>query len=424
MNYVQAQTLRLIRANHRRRGDNPTRPVGPLLPKQRPRRVRDPQPMTTWNGLRSIQPTRCVPRVNSIVCDFDFRPQPRRGASGGPHNAIAPAISSSQSSALFAARITEGSSTTTSPRSDDRATDRASHRVANRTVLEGESSSTRGNGSAAELHEHVADAKSAANSGQPPLGRPNPTSRPLAPQTTASKSSRPVAGDDVTVERVARYPTDSVRAPCYYFNPQVSDSDIRPQPRRGASGPHNPTAPGLSSSKSSALFAPRITESPSTTTIPQSDDRATDRETHRVAKRTVPEDQSPYSNSSKSRNGSVADLHEHVANSAANSSQPPTAWGRPNPTSRSFAPQTTASESSRTAASDDAGQVGRYQTDVVCTTSILVFASLTLGRSLGKVRADHIALSPLPLPSLPTFLTSLSAVTLPLISWSHHRLRQ
>ena len=157
-------------------------------------------------------------------------------------------------------------------------------------------------------------------------------------------------------------------APRYHFNPLVCDSDIRPQSHKGAGGQHNPTAPALSSSKSSALFAPRITESPSTATIPHSDDRATDRETHRVTKRTGLEGQLSYSNSSKSSNGSVAEPHElrAGANSASNPSQQPTTWGRPDPTSRPFAPQTTASESSRPAAGDDAGQVVRYLTDAVC----------------------------------------------------------
>ena len=232
------------------------------------------------------------------------------------------------------------------------------------------SSSTRVNGSAVELHEHVAvhvaDANSAANSGQAPLGRPNPTSRTFAPQTMASESSRSAAGDDM--RQVARNQTDSVCAPRYRFHLRVCDSDIRLQPHRGAGGQHNPTAPALSFSKSSALFAPRITESASTTTIPQSDDRATDRETHRVAKRTGLEGQSPYLNLSKSRNGSVTELHElrASANSAATSSQPPTVRVRPDPTSRTLAPQTMASESSRPAVGDDAGQVARYPTDVVC----------------------------------------------------------
>ena len=220
MNYVQAQTLRLIRANHRRRGDDPTRPVDPSRPKQRPRRVHDPQPMTMLNVLRSIQPTRCVPRVNSIVCEFDFRMQPRRGASSGPHNATAPALSSSKSSALFAPRITESPSTTTIPQSDARGMDRETHRVSKRTVLEGQSpysnSSKSRNGSAAELHEIHTGANSVANSSQPPTawGRSDPTSRPPAPQTTTSKSSRPTADDDA--ERVAQYTTDSVCAPCQF----------------------------------------------------------------------------------------------------------------------------------------------------------------------------------------------------------------
>jgi hypothetical protein len=225
------------------------------------------------------------------------------------------------------------------------------------------SSSKRADGSTVELR---AGANSAANSDQPPLGPPNTVSRLFGPQTTASESSRPAPDEDV--RQVAQYPTDSVRTPRYHFNSWVCDSDIWPQPRRGASGSHNPTTPGLSSSKSSPLFdAPRITEGPSTTTILQSDDRATGRETHREAKRTVQDGESPYSSPSKSRNGSAAELHElrAGANSSANSSQPPTAWGRSNPTSRTFAPQATASKSSRPPADDDAERVVQYPTDSV-----------------------------------------------------------
>ena len=257
------------------------------------------------------------------------------------------------------------SNTTGISQSNDRV-NRASHQGANGA---GEypslSSSKRGNGSAAELR---AGANSAAKSGQPSAwAQPNTVSRLFAPQTTASKSSRPAPDDDT--RQVTRYPTDSVRAPRYYFNSRVCDSDPWSQPHRGASGPHNPTAPALSSSKSSALFAaPRITESPSTTTMLQSDDKGADRETHRVAKRTVLEGQSPYSNSSKGKNGSVTELHElrAGANSAANSSQPPTAWGRSDPTSRPFAPQTTTSKSSRPTADDDVERVAQYTTDSVC----------------------------------------------------------
>jgi hypothetical protein len=160
-----------------------------------------------------------VPRVSPIVCDFDFRPQPRRGASGGPHNAIAPAISFSQSSALFAPRITQSSSATTSLRSDDRVADRASHRVANRTVPESRSpysSSTRGNGSVAELNEHVANANSAANSDQPTLGRPNPTTGeqqphlpPHSKDPPASEKSLAASAPGVTMIQSSRRAQDN-----------------------------------------------------------------------------------------------------------------------------------------------------------------------------------------------------------------------
>ena len=244
---------------------------------------------------------------------------------------------------------------------------RASHRGANGA---GEnpalSSSKRWNGSAAESR---AGANSAAKSGQPSAwAQPNTVNRLFAPQTAASKSSRPAPGDDT--RQVVRPPTDSVRVPRYYFTviARFATLTLGLQSRRGASGQHNPSAPALSSSKSSALFTSRIKESPSTTTNPQSDDRGTDRESHRVAKRTVQEDQSSYSNTSKSRNGSVAELHElrASADSASNSSQPPTAWGRPDPTSRPSAPQTTTSKSLRPTADDDAERVAQYSTDSVC----------------------------------------------------------
>ncbi|KAH9172491.1 hypothetical protein EDB89DRAFT_1906168 [Lactarius sanguifluus] len=137
------------------------------------------------------------------------------------------------------------SNSTNTPQSNDRVTDRASHRVANGTGLEGgspySSSIWRGYGSAVELREHTAGAGSAASSDQLSWVRgPHPApSRPFAPQTTASKSSHPVA--DADAEQDARY---------------RADSDLL-QPHKDTSRPHDPSAPALSSSKSAGLLAPK-----------------------------------------------------------------------------------------------------------------------------------------------------------------------
>jgi hypothetical protein len=144
------------------------------------------------------------------------------------------------------------SKTTNALQSNDRTTDRASYRAANGTGLEGESpylsSTRRGYGSAVELREYAAD----ANSGRPPSRGPHPaSSRTFAPQTRASKSSQPAA--DVDAERDAQYGADPVCA-SIVSNPRARDSDLQPQPRGGAGGPHNLTSP---SSKSSDLHAPK-----------------------------------------------------------------------------------------------------------------------------------------------------------------------
>ncbi|KAF8273956.1 hypothetical protein EI94DRAFT_974010 [Lactarius quietus] len=128
---------------------------------------------------------------------------------------------------------------TTDIRQSDDSVDRASHRGANGAGKSPYSSSTRrGYGSAVELHEHVADANSAANSGQPSWGqRPYPASRrTFAPQTAASKIFQHAAYADA--EQDAPYRVDP--------------------PRRSADVPQNPTAPVLSesSSMSSGLPAP------------------------------------------------------------------------------------------------------------------------------------------------------------------------
>ena len=110
------------------------------------------------------------------------------------------------------------SNTTNVLQSNGRTTDRESHRAANGIGLERESpysSSTRsGYGSAVELHGYAAGATSAANSGQPPWvpGSHPASSRPVAPQTRASKSFR--SATDAGSEQDAPYRTDPVCAPC------------------------------------------------------------------------------------------------------------------------------------------------------------------------------------------------------------------
>ena len=101
--------------------------------------------------------------------------------------------------------------------SNGRATDEESHRAVNGTGLEHESpyssSTRRGYGSAVELRGYAAGATSAANSGQPQrvTGSHPASSRPVAPQTTASRSFRPAANADA--EQDALYRSDLVCAP-------------------------------------------------------------------------------------------------------------------------------------------------------------------------------------------------------------------
>jgi hypothetical protein len=134
-------------------------------------------------------------------------------------------------------------------------TDLATHRGANETGESPQSSSNvRGHVvSAVDLHEHAARANSAAtsDSGQPSLG--GGPRQLIAPQTKASNSSQPAAY--AHAEPFVSDRADLVRA-SLSFNPRTCDSNLRPQPRRVADGPHDRAAPALSTSKSSDRPAP------------------------------------------------------------------------------------------------------------------------------------------------------------------------
>ena len=66
VNMLRAQTPRLVRANHRGCGDPTRHLVDFSLPKQRPRRVCDPQPTSMWSRVHGIELIWYVPRFNPI----------------------------------------------------------------------------------------------------------------------------------------------------------------------------------------------------------------------------------------------------------------------------------------------------------------------------------------------------------------------